>query len=104
MATQSGIRLDLEVQAAAGALRISPRFESDRGLQLRYELISEKFAGASRSTTRQAGNVLANPGRATVLSTLNLSLNPGDRYTVAFRLYEGDTLVAERVLVYPPAD
>jgi hypothetical protein len=104
MAAQSEIRLDLEVQAAAGALRVSPRFESDRGMQLRYELISEKSAGASRSTTRQAGSVLANPGRAAVLSTLNLSLGPGDRYTISFRLYEGNTLVAERVLVYPPAD
>lgn len=101
MAAQPAVRLDFDAEAAGGTLRVTPRIESERGRALRYELLSEKTAGASRSTTRNAGRVHASPGKATALTTLNLSLNPGDRYTVTFRLYEDDTLIAERVLVYP---
>ncbi|MEX0960854.1 MAG: curli-like amyloid fiber formation chaperone CsgH [Burkholderiales bacterium] len=101
MAAEPDISLTLETDATGGTLRVSPRIESGRGRALRYELLSEKTAGASRSSTRQAGRVHANPGQATALTTLSLSLNPGDRYTVTFRLYEDDTLIVERVLVYP---
>lgn len=101
VADQPDVSLTLDADATGGSLRVSPRIESERGRALRYELLSEKTAGASRSSTRQAGRVHANPGTATALTTLKLTLNPGDRYTVTFRLYEDDTLIAERVVIYP---
>ncbi len=67
----------------------------------RYELKSEKAAGGSRSTTRQSGSLKLACCEPVTLSHLSLGIRPGERYTITLRLFDGEALLVEKILLYP---
>ena len=71
---------------------------------LRYELSLIKTGASGVSRVRQAGTLMLEPGSENVTSSIATKMERDDRYQVDLRLYRGDQLVAEKVLLYPDAN
>ncbi len=67
----------------------------------RYELTSKKNAASGHSTTRQSGLLKLACCEPVTISRLSLGMQPGDRYTITLRLFDGDLLLVEKILAYP---
>ena len=93
--------LRLEAVEAAGRLTVSPRLQGPPGAALRYEMSSSKSGAAGRSTTSQGGRVSLDAGGSGALSSLSLGVQPGDRYVVTVKVFDGARLVAEDALQVP---
>jgi hypothetical protein len=86
----------------SGSLIILPRVSAGHNAKLRYELSSIKSdSNGNASTSRQSNSVKLTQGQSKTLSRLSLNINPGDRYLLTLKVYEGTQLVAEDVVTYP---
>jgi hypothetical protein len=102
VAADARYRLQLEPVVEAGRLTVAPALRGPANRRVRYEMVSTKSGGAGKSTTRQSGRVDLGPEGSATLSTLRLSLGPQDRYAVTLTVFDGETVVAEQSLSYPP--
>ena len=100
-AGETGVRLSLDKHLEDDKLTITPIVAADREMKLRYELTSEKFGQAGRSSTSQSSTFVVRANEAKKLATLSLGVQASDRYTITIRLFEGQILRAEAQVLYP---
>ena len=98
---QGPVEAWLETTPAADQIAITAFARGGPLASARYELTSEKAAGSSRSTTRQAGSLKLACCEPVTLSHLSLGIQPGERYTITLKLFDGEALLVEKILLYP---
>jgi hypothetical protein len=93
-------RLDPGAELRDGNLRVEPKVQGRPGASVRYE-IEVRRSGSGSSNSSQSGRArLGEDGEATLAST-SVSVQPGDRYDVEVRVYDGDRLVAQQTVRQP---
>lgn len=102
MADPARYVLSIEAALREGTLSVSPRLEAPPGSVLRYEIVSVKEGSSGSTRARQSGRVIAGRDGVATLATLRLGVAPADRCEVAVTVYEGQRIVAERIVRYPP--
>jgi hypothetical protein len=93
-------RLDPGTELRNGNLRVEPKVLGRPGASVRYEIEVRKSGSGSSNSTQSGRARLGENGEATLAST-SVSVQPGDRYDVEVRVYEGDRLVARRTVEQP---
>jgi len=93
-------RLDPGAELRNGNLTVEPKVSGRPGASVRYEIDVRK-SGSGSSNSSQSGRArLGDDGEATLAST-SVSVQPGDRYDVEVRVYDGNRLVAQQTVAHP---
>ena len=71
------------------------------GKTLRYEINIRREGKGASSATSQAGTVRLDGAGKGQFAYNSLSVNPGDRYSITVKVYDGDRLVASEQAVEP---
>jgi hypothetical protein len=93
-------RLNPGAELRNGNLRVEPKVSGRPGASVRYEIEVRKSGSGSSNSTQSGRARLGENGEATLAST-SVSVQPGDRYDVEVRVYDGDRLVARRTVEQP---
>ena len=101
LAQDPAYRLDLGISMVSGTLRVEPVVAGPGGKTLRYEMSIRREGKGGTSATSQAGSVRLDGAGKGQFAYNSLSVNPGDRYAITLKLYDGDRLVASEQAVEP---
>ena len=101
LAQDPAYRLDLGMSMVSGTLRVEPVVSGPGGKTLRYEMSIRREGKGGSSATSQAGTVRLDGAGKGQFAYNSLSVNPGDRYTISVKLYDGERLVASQQTVEP---
>lgn len=101
LAQDAAYRLDLGLSMVAGTLRVEPVLAGPGGKTLRYEISIRREGKGASSTTSQAGTVRLDGAGKAQFAYNSLSVNPGDRYSITVKVYDGNRLVASEQAVEP---
>jgi thin aggregative fimbriae synthesis protein len=101
LAQDPAYRLDLGISMASGTLRVEPVVAGPPGKTLRYEMSVRREGKGGTSATSQAGTVRLDGAGKGEFAYNSLSINPGDRYVISLKIYDGDRLVASEQAVEP---
>ena len=80
-----------------GSLRIEPRVSGPAGKTVRYEVEIDRGSRGAKANSSQSGSVRLDDAGMAQISSNAVKLNPGERYEMKVRLFEGDRLVAEQL-------
>lgn len=101
-AGDAGVRAWIATEPTPQGVRVKPYVQATGGmLHLRYELLSTKHGVTGNSNSRQSGPVMVACCDPRLLAQLQLSVQPGEHYTLALRLFDNRSLVAEAQIIYP---
>jgi hypothetical protein len=101
MADETGYRLWLDTSTSGKMLTVVPHIAAPSAATLRYEIVSTKRGKSGRSSTSQSGRIAVDKEGTGTFAKLSLGVGPDDRYTIAVRVFDGTTMVAEQTLEYP---
>jgi hypothetical protein len=101
LAQDPAYRLDLGISMSGGTLRVEPVLAGPGGKTLRYEMNLRREGKGGTSATSQAGTVHLDGAGKGQFAYNSLSVNPGDRYAITVKVYDGDRLVASEQTVEP---
>ena len=93
-------RLDPGAELRNGNLRVEPKVSGRPGASVRYEIDVRKRGSGSSNSSQSGRARLGENGEATLAST-SVSVQPGDRYDVEVRVYDGNRLVAQQTVAHP---
>ena len=101
LAADPAYRADLGISMSSGTLRVEPVVTGPGGKTLRYEMNIRREGKGGTSATSQAGPGRLDGAGKGQFAYNSLSINPGDRYEITLKVYEGDRLVASEQAVEP---
>jgi hypothetical protein len=101
LAQDPAYRLDLGMSMSGGTLRVEPTVAGPGGKALRYEMNIRREGKGGTSATSQAGTLRLDGAGKGQFAYNSLSVNPGDRYVISVKIFEGDRLVASEQAVEP---
>ncbi|HZS66050.1 MAG TPA: curli-like amyloid fiber formation chaperone CsgH [Burkholderiales bacterium] len=101
LAQDPAYRLDLGTSMVSGTLRVEPAVSGPGGKTLRYEINIRRDGKGASAATSQAGTVHLDGAGKGQFAYNSLSINPGDRYTITVKVYDGNRLVASEQAVEP---
>ena len=86
---------------SGGTLRVEPLLAGPGGKTLRYEMNIRREGKSGTSATSQSGTLRLDGAGKGQFAYNSLSVNPGDRYSITVKVYEGERLVASEQAVEP---
>jgi len=91
----------ITIKPVDSTLKIEAFCQSPEDSQVKYKLVAKKIGRAGKTKTSQSGLVSLQAKEEKLLSRLNLSVSPEDKYEIRLEVYRDGMLVAEDSVVYP---
>ena len=97
----AGYSVDPGASLEGRTLRVAPRVSGPPGERVRYEIAVRREGAGSASDNQQAGTLTLDADGRGQLAYTTVSVQPGQSFSVKVKLFEGDRLVAERLVSGP---
>ncbi|SHL05206.1 hypothetical protein SAMN02746009_02040 [Hymenobacter psychrotolerans DSM 18569] len=91
-------------QPEAGQLSVQAQCQNNTAAEfrIRYDMVQEKQGPSGSTSNRQSGWATVGAGQRKILSSIRLSMQPADAYSVQLRIFDQQgQLVAQDSLVRP---